>query len=247
MPRLLRPLLAVLVAACALPALGTDEAAVMKLNLQLTPQSVTDQSPSQLVLTVECSEKLTGLAITVVAPPGFKADPQSISLAQCAGMMTETGLLKAVDSDIRPGDRYVLHAQASATGVPPNQSLVIDQALAFAYVTNQISLGTYFAVGVLGILIGWGLRILLKVLAVVPAPAPAPAAGAVGPITAFVQDHYYLVDALVTLALGFFALVALTQGNRPPQSGAFWYSALAMGASLGLLANSDLLLKLKRG
>jgi hypothetical protein len=236
-----------MVAACALPALGTDEATAMKLNLQLTPQSVKDQSSSQLVLTVECSEKLTGLAITVVAPPGFKADPQSTSLAQCAGKMTQTGLIKAVDSDIRPSQAYVLHAQALVTGAGPNQNLVTDQALTFAYVTSQISLGLYFALGVLGILIGWGLKILIKVLAAVPAPTPAPEAAGVGPITAFVQKHYYLVDASVTLALGFFALVALTQGNRPPQTGAFWYSALAVGASLGLLANSDLLVKLKRG
>jgi len=246
MLRLLRPVLAVLVVACALPALSTDETAVMKLNLQLTPQSVKDQSPSQLVVTIECSERLTGVSIAVVAPAGFKADPQAFSLPQCLGKMTQTGVLKAVDSDTRPGEGYVIHAQASATGATPNQSLLTDQALAFAYVTNQISLGLYFALGVLGILIGWNLRILLNVLSAVSPPTPAPIAGA-GPITAFVRNHYYLVDALVTLALGFFALVALTQGNRPPQSGAFWYSALAMGASLGLLTNSDLLLKLKRG
>jgi len=250
MEKRFRRVIALAVLVLVLPGIARGQAPVT-LNLELMPKTVSDQSPAQLLMTIECPQKLTGAAITVVPPPGFKADPQAFSLPDFTGKMTQTSVIKALDSDVRPGERYVIQAQGYVSSGPASKTVLVDQTLAFDYRTNQISLGTYFALGVLGILIGYWLRLLLKVLSAVSPPSPAPpgpaaSAPGVGPITAFVQKHYYAVDLLVTLALGFFALVAFTQGNRPPQTASFWYSAMAVGLGLGLLTNSDLLTKLRK-
>jgi len=221
------------------------------MNLELMPKTVIDQSPAQMLIIIESPQKLTGAAITIVPPPGFKADPPAFSLPDFTGKITQTSVFKALDSDVRPGERYVIQVQSYVSSGSGGRTLLADQTLPFDYKTNQISLRAYFALGVLGILIGYCLRLMLNVLATVPAPPlAAPPSGAVpplvGPITAFVQKHYYSVDVLVTIALGYFALVAMSQGNRPPQTANFWYSALAMGVGLGLLTNSELLTKLRK-
>ena len=110
----------------------------------------------------------------------------------------------------------------------------------------QLSTATYLILGGLGIATGYSLRLLVKVLSAVPAPQPAlgPADGE-GPITSFVIGHYYAVDFIVTLVLGFLALFALMQGARPPQVASAWPHAITLGASLGLLTNSELITRLR--
>ena len=110
----------------------------------------------------------------------------------------------------------------------------------------QLSTAAYLILGGLGIAAGYSLRLLVKVLSAVPAPQPVlGAADSAGPITSFVIGHYYAVDFIVTLVLGFLALFALMQGARPPQVASAWPHAITLGASLGLLTNSELITRLR--
>lgn len=86
---------------------------------------------------------------------------------------------------------------------------------------------------------------LVEILKTVPAPSADPPEGTVGPITRFVQQYHYLVDFGVTLAMGFIVMVALLTDGRPPEAGRMWPGALATGVGLGLLANSELITRIK--
>jgi hypothetical protein len=110
------------------------------------------------------------------------------------------------------------------------------------------SLAAYLGLGALGILVGYLLRVLMKVLSTTTAPAPDPTADpppVLGPIGRFVASHYYQVDCLVTLVLGLAALLFLVKDGHLPDNGVVWYGALLMGLALGLLTNSELITKLR--
>lgn len=113
--------------------------------------------------------------------------------------------------------------------------------------TPTISLGRYLLVGLAGVLIGYAIRLLVKVLSTVPPPALAPTpAGSAGPVTTFVTRHYYAVDCAVTLTLGLLVLIFFIKDGHPPDAGIQWYGALGIGVGLGLLTNSELVTKLPR-
>ena len=96
-------------------------------------------------------------------------------------------------------------------------------------------------------------RLVVDSLNALPKPVlPAAAAAGVGGgapdlgwVSTFIKTHYYLMDFLVTLILGFLALVALVKDNHAPDSGLYWYSALGLGFGIGLLTNSDLVTRLR--
>jgi len=116
-----------------------------------------------------------------------------------------------------------------------------------------LSLWNYFVIGVLGIAIGYSARLVVDSLNALPKPVlpAAVAAGGgggapdLGWVSTFIKTHYYLMDFLVTLILGFLALVALVKDNHAPDSGLYWYSALGLGFGIGLLTNSDLITRLR--
>src|SRR5262249_17986829 len=116
----------------------------------------------------------------------------------------------------------------------------------------QLSTAAYLILGGGGISAGYGLRLLVRVLSAVPVPQPFGSAEAgelrvahqTGPVTSFVASHYYAVDFAVTLVLGFLALFALMRGADPPAIASAWPHAITLGASLGLLTNSELITRL---
>lgn len=208
--------------------------------------TVQDQKPAQLQVVITSSQQLAGANVELTAPLGFKLDPMTLTLPAFTNSLSETVVLKAVDAETLPGKKFV-EAKLYDPATGKSKSILASAHFEFNYVVTDISLRIYFVMGVLGVFFGYWIRLLVKVLGTVPAPPPAPVPGAaVGPITAFVQKHYYLVDLLVTLLLGFLVLVSLVQGNRPPQVGSHWYTALTAGVGLGLFTNSDLITKLRR-
>jgi len=123
---------------------------------------------------------------------------------------------------------------------------VASSTIAVEY-ESGIALSFYFAIGSLGIALGYLVRIVIDTLGSLPKP-PAmalPDAPTPGPLGRFISVHYYLVDFMVSLLLGFAALVALVKEGHPPETGSAWYSALVLGLGLGLFTNSDLITRLR--
>lgn len=50
----------------------------------------------------------------------------------------------------------------------------------------------------------------------------------------------------MTLLIGLFVLLYLLKDGHVPDSAAYWYGALVTGVGLGLLTNSELIVKLPR-
>jgi len=114
----------------------------------------------------------------------------------------------------------------------------------------EVPLAAYFGFGLVGIFLGYWLRLFVKILSSTTPPQPAPIAAGnppanPGPFTSFVMKHYYAVDLSVTIAIGFLILVSLIKDGNPPDNALAWYSAVAMGVGLGLLTNSELITKLR--
>jgi hypothetical protein len=125
------------------------------------------------------------------------------------------------------------------------ETILASRLFTFRYMA-QISTAAYIALGGVGIALGYLLRMFVKVLSTIAPPRPVQASPtSEGPISRFARTHYYVVDFLVTVTIGFLALVALMQGARPPQTAAAWPHALTLGVSLGLLTNSELLTKFR--
>jgi len=221
-----------------LAAQGTP--AQTSVTLQLTPKAVADGFPAQLAITVETSTDLKGAVLEIQPPPGFKADPGSIEFPESAKKAVLISSLTAGGKVRTTGEKLLIVNLRGSPQVGGARPRLASASLAFDY-TREISVTHFLLLGSLGILIGYGLRLVLEILKSLPRPNPAPEDDTAGPITRFVKRNFFLVDLLVTLGLGFLALVALTKDGRPPANGAYWYTALTVGVGLGLLTNSELL------
>lgn len=219
-----------------------NASAQSSVTLRLTPKAVSNGFPAQLEITVETATDLKGAVLEIQAPPGFKANPVSIELPESAKKSILASTLTTSGSAPTTGEKLVIVHLRGAPQADGARSRITSSSLAFDYAA-EILVSHFLLLGGLGILIGYGLRLLLEILKSVPRPSPAPAeeTGTDGPITSFVKKYFFLVDLLVAFGLGFLALVALTKDGHPPQNGAYWYTALAVGVSLGLLTNSELL------
>ena len=154
--------------------------------------------------------------------------------------------IKPTNPKLLIGDQAIT-VTLSQPNDPAKRKILASKLLKFSY-APEISLYLFFVFATLGLIVGYWVRLIVKVLgAITPPPAaPEPAVPVPGPITRFVQAHYYLVDFLVTVALAFIVLATLVQNGRPPQAGSTWYGALASGVGIGLFTNSELLTRLRK-
>jgi hypothetical protein len=169
-----------------------------------------------------------------------------IPLRAVARSVIEHVTITPVDPRLGFGDQAVT-VTLSQPSDPGKRKIIASKLLKFSY-APEISLCAFFVFATLGLILGYWVRIIVKVLAAITPPSPQPESGAPvpGPITKFVQGHYYLVDFLVTVALAFIVLATLVQNGRPPQSGSTWYGALAVGVGIGLFTNSELLTRIRK-
>ncbi len=122
--------------------------------------------------------------------------------------------------------------------------VLASQSLTFTY-TTELALATYLLLGCIGVATGYWLRLLVNVLAtakpkvVVTAEVDPPER-----LKKFVGEHPVSTDFLVTLLLGVLAMLYLSHSGRPPDAAAQWPGALTLGASLGVLTNSELFTRL---
>lgn len=202
-------------------------------------------APESFSVTVSAPREGDVLSISV-NPPTIKANPASWKLPEADGKITRSFVLeppagKQLSGQIEVGAELTRPSQSG-----PGKSLA-GTTFQFLY-RRGIPLSSYFLWGILGIVLGYLLRLFIKVLSEVTPPqlAPVPGAPEPGPLKQFVQRYYFFIDCGVTAAIGFLALVALVQDGQPPQNASYWYTALAVGVGMGLLTNSELLTKLPR-
>lgn len=232
--------------------------AVAQLQMDVQPKKLADLQVAQVVLTASLPNDVSEATIELQPPHGFKVDQNPIRIAGApARKIVRSVFLQASDLGTDSGTQ-TLSAELWSTGSTPRKLLGDTQRQTIAYANSRISIGEFFAYAFLGIVLGYIVRLLIKVLGAIPPPAAAPPlAGPIpggpvptateGPITQFVKRHYYLVDCAVTAILGLLILAAMLRSGRVPDTAAQWYSALIAGTGLGLLTNSELLTKFPKG
>jgi hypothetical protein len=216
------------------------------LSVELIPGSVLDHRQAQLYITVESPQELTNAVLEIHASTDFSITPSTIALPAITRSLVESATVTLTNPKLLAGDQ-AFTVTLSQPSEPSTRKVMVSKLIKFPY-TPEISLRIFFVFATAGVVIGYWMRLVVKVLGNVEAPPaqPDPNSTQPGPITRFVKAHYYLVDFLVTLVLAFIVLATFIQGGRPPQSGAAWYGALATGTGIGLFTNSELLTRLRK-
>jgi hypothetical protein len=216
------------------------------LTYQLKAKDFETSDSAQLLVTADVPITYGRVSIEFVAPPQFEAEPATLNFDPQSGKRIVAVSLRRV-GEARSDDYTILvHATAQPSGAG-GLPFAVDQVVTFTY-TRRLENKYYFLLGLAGFILGYLLRIVTAVLRKVPAPAPfLPTSddGPDGPLTAFVRAHYYRVDFLVSLILGFLVLLYLMREGHPPDSAAAWYGAILTGSGLGFLTNNDLLARIK--
>jgi len=232
--------------ACALArASGAEQqpspAAV--LALELLPKRIVGDEEGQLLVTVEFTGAPQTATLHVTTPRGVRADPPDVTLEKPPRRIT---VPVAIRGDHAPGfsDERQIVVELGLPGSSVPQPLTATTAVLYS---PRLSYRAYLAVATIGVVVGYSLRLLVKVLATVPPPQAAPVGEGSSPpgaLTRFVQAHYYAVDVGVTLALGFIALLYLGSTGRAPDVATHWPGAFTLGVGLGGLSNSELFSRL---
>ena len=213
------------------------------LEIRMLPTNeVSDSTVCQFVVTVQASAALPPAKVVLRKIEGLDVQPASIDIKGGLARFESTGTISRKKGTARPrvGEHRLVAELTSLDGTRP---FYVQQSMAVLY-RDWITVPCYLAVALLGVVLGYVIRFFVNILKSLPAPSPEPAAGE-GPITIWVKAHYYQVDFLVTLAIAFVILVGLIKESRPPDTGATWYAALALGTALGVLTNSELLTRLR--
>jgi len=216
------------------------------VRVSMAPAEVINDGLSKLTIDIDTPSELNGAILEVTSPVGFSVLPQNkITLPVFNTTYRETGFsLKRTGSSTPIGQAKV------SVRLFPDANSHLSPAfgdIQFNY-KERISNCAYIAWGLLGIIIGYAIRLVLKAQQAVPAPLPAPAPPAPpawGPITRFVTKYYYPVDGTLTVIIGLLALLVLLKDNHVPDTTLYWYSALGAGVALGALTNSELITKVR--
>jgi hypothetical protein len=216
------------------------------VTLELIPSGVLDHRQAQLYITIESPQELNNAVLEVHGSTDFVITPPTIALPAVTHSAIENVTVTLANPRLLAGDQALTVTLSQSTD-PATRKILVSKLLKFAY-SPEISLGAFLLFAVLGVVIGYWVRLIVKVLGTIEPPPADVAQGApqTGRITHFVKTHYYSVDFLVTLALAFVVLATFIQNGRPPQAGAAWYGAMATGVGLGLFTNSELLTRLKK-
>jgi hypothetical protein len=219
------------------------------VTLELIPSGILDHRQAQLFVTVESPQELNGAVLEVHASSDFQVSPSTIALPSVTRSVIENVEVTLINPKLLAGDQAVTVtlSQPSQPNDPKTSKILVSKLVKFSY-TPEIPVSVFFLFAMIGLVLGYWVRLVVKVLGGVEPPSPAPEQGGpqIGPITKFVKAHYYTVDFLVTVILAFIVLATLVQGGRPPQAGATWYGALASGVGIGLFTNSELLTRLRK-
>jgi hypothetical protein len=216
------------------------------LQAEIVPKQLSLNMTAELTVTVTCSVAAPDQTVEVAPPPNFSVTPTSAPVCSSAGIDIERFVVQTPHIYLPPAEWTFIVSVSNKSGKLASVSSGVDYG-------SGLSLWNYFVLGVMGIALGYAARLVVDSLNALPKPVlPAMAVGApgggapdLGWFSKFIRAHYYLMDFLVTLVLGFLALVALVKDNHAPDSGLYWYSAVGLGFGIGLLTNSDLITRLR--
>jgi len=219
------------------------------VRVHVEPQDIVNESSVLLVVEIDTTQPLNAAILEVTPPVGFVVTPQNkLALPAFDAHLRLTQLwLKRMNSSTPIGTSTV-HVHLFQDAVNPRA--LVDSSIQFKYY-ERISVCAYLSWGILGIVLGYLIRLIIKAQQSVPAPAPAPPGPAIpappapGPITRFVTKYYYPVDGALTVLIGFLALLVLLKDHHAPDNVLYWYSALGSGVALGALTNSELITKVR--
>jgi hypothetical protein len=265
------------------PLMPTADGVTVRATTTLTPDGVVRNAPVQVTVTLDASAPVVGATLVVVAPLGVtlrtadgagtrtsvrqtvgaSADVVTIALPEFDRRLVRTFTMQAAGAgDVRGAYRVMVEVTGKDGA---GRNVLLAQDAVAVTLAPTVPVERYLLLGIVGILFGFGVRLVMKArdsipVAQQPLPAPpafpaAPAAQAapvndgttLGPIGTWLASkpaHFYSVDCLVTLVLGFGALLALLSAGHVPDTAAQWYGALLLGFALGLLTNSELVTRL---
>lgn len=222
------------------------------VSVRLSNPELIDDQHGDLKLTLNFPIRQQNASVAIASDPAIQITPRAVHLEDVQGPVILHFDVVGVRQKLTPGD-HVISADLSLSGAAGGTTVASD-SVTLKY-SRRVRFSSYLIWGLVGVALGYVLRLLTKVLASIPMPSPAPPdpnagqnnpiVAATGEITKFVQKHYYLVEFTVTCVLGFLALLALAKSGMAPDGAAYWNGALLLGVSLGFLTNTDLILRIK--
>lgn len=225
------------------------------------PAQPSGPDPFLFLLQLDSTAPLHGAVAEVSSPLGFSIPQPRQEVAEGARKAT-LSFRVVPDGDSPRAGTLVATVTAGRDRTPLNQSHYV-----FSY-TPHLVLLAFYLVGLLGVLLGWASKLVVKAhagktpppivtgLFLSPREAAANAqamASGRGPVhgsrfavwLSSSAPAYYAVDLLLTLVIAFLALVALSREGHAPDAASTWQGAMILGFGLGLLTPSDLLGKVK--
>lgn len=238
-----RAVFVVLVSLIALRAAFAADAPPVTLTVTAERPQLVNQESMTLVLSLK-SASFGGGNVNITVPSECTATPKTVAVLPFTDLY-ETAKITVTCSNSE--GTKTARAQLVRT-TPSPDTVAASGSVSFEYV-HRISVGLYLLLGCAGIFVGYLLRIVMQVQRDI-GPSPIPLVdneepNAPGPITIFVKAHYYLVDLAVAETLGLLSMVLLLKSGHVPDTSTHWYEALVLGVGLGLLANTDLVLRVR--
>ena len=172
-----RPVLltALLAAGLALPT-AAQNASPLRITLQASPAKLVGAEPAQLLVTIEPQGALQNAVLKIAPPPGFQVDRNNLAMASLSGKLTQLFTVRRKEGQEPKGGGLLLVSLEVPQAGRKEPQQVAAESLKLDY-APEISVRAYILLGILGVGLGYGLRLLLKVLQSIPpeaVPAPAP-------------------------------------------------------------------------
>ncbi len=214
------------------------------------PKQPAGSGPFQLAVQIDATAPLEGAKVTLdVEATEFSVSP-SATLPVPKGARKDALVFSMIPRTQRK-EHLVPVRLTTSEGVPIAASVF---QLSFV---PEIDLYRYFVLAAVGVLLGYIVKLFMKVRDSVPVPPAGAMFGA--PTNESVQQqaenhlgkwlarprNYYAIDFLLTLTIAIIALCALARDGHPPDMGRTWTSAGVLGFGLGILTPNDLINRIK--
>lgn len=228
------------------------------LRTRVTPSAFSGSGRVTLVVQVDSEIPLPDsvqIRPELTPSDAFVVEPNSVPIPAGERHIAATFSIRAVAPDSGAHDGVVVvHVERVADSGPRE---VATSELGFSF-RPEITAGCYLGLALMGLLLGWAIKRLIKYMAGVPDPADLPADRLAELLSArarrttgdrvreFVARWFDLFDLLLTAVIGGAVIVGLMDdGATPPAVAASWPHALILGVALGTLGNTELLTRLR--
>lgn len=250
-----------MIAAFLLSAALVQAAPSLSMSGTFVPAQPSGPDPFLFLLQLDSTAPLHGAVAEVGSPLGFSIPQPRQEVAEGARRAT-------LSFRVVPGGDSPRAGTLVATVMAGRERTPLDQSHHVFSYTPHLVLPAFYFVGLVGVLLGWASKLVVKAHAgKTPPPivtglflsprkaaenAQALASGTGPPhgsrFASWLAGSalaYYAVDLALTLVIAFLALVALSREGHAPDAASTWQGAMILGFGLGLLTPSDLLGRVK--